>query len=107
MGAVYNLGRVARFVAGSHLNLYNGDALQWMHGLGANRWVAPLELRREDLAVLQAQRPAGLQTEVFAFGRLPLAYSALLELTGSYGVGFVVCSVPALLVGVQLLRQRP
>jgi collagenase-like PrtC family protease len=76
MGAVYNLGRVARFVAGSHLNLYNGDALQWMHGLGANRWVAPLELRREDLAVLQAQRSAGLQTEVFAFGRLPLAYSA-------------------------------
>jgi collagenase-like PrtC family protease len=47
-----------------------------MHGLGASRWVVPLEMGRDDLAVLQAQRPAGLQTEVFAFGRLPLAYSA-------------------------------
>jgi MFS family permease len=37
---------------------------------------------------------------------LPLAYSGLLDLTGRYGVGFVVCGVPALLVGVQLLRQR-
>jgi MFS family permease len=37
---------------------------------------------------------------------LPLIYSGLLDLTGSYGIGFVVCGVPALLVGVQLLRQR-
>lgn len=76
MGAVSSLAGVAGFVAGSHLNLYNADSLQWMHGLGASRWVAPLEMQRDDLAVLQAQRPAGLQTEVFAFGRLPLAYSA-------------------------------
>jgi len=37
---------------------------------------------------------------------LPLIYSGLLDLTGSYGIGFMVCGVPALLVGVQLLRQR-
>jgi MFS family permease len=37
---------------------------------------------------------------------LPLIYSGLLDLTGSYGIGFFVCGVPALLVGVQLLRQR-
>jgi MFS family permease len=54
----------------------------------------------------------GITGGVLSFGQvgalsMPLAYSALLELTGSYGVGFVVCSVPALLVGVQLLRQRP
>ena len=47
---------------------------------------------------------------VLAFGQvgalvLPLIYSGLLDLSGSYGVGFVVCGVPALLVGVQLLRQ--
>ena len=39
-------------------------------------WVMPLEMRHQDLAVVQAARPAGLQTEVFAYGRLPLAYSA-------------------------------
>jgi nitrate/nitrite transporter NarK len=37
---------------------------------------------------------------------LPLIYSGLLDFTGSYGIGFIVCGVPALLVGVQLLRQR-
>ena len=35
----------------------------------------------------------------------PLIYSALLGLTGSYGLGFIVCGIPALLVGVHLLRQ--
>ena len=48
---------------------------------------------------------------VLSFGQvgalaLPLLFSGLLDLTGSYGVGFVLCGVPALLVGVQLLRQR-
>jgi len=64
------------FVAGPHLNIYNTDTLRWMAGLGASRWVMPLEMKREDLAQLQQERPAGLETEVFAFGRLPLAFSA-------------------------------
>ena len=53
----------------------------------------------------------GVTGGVLAFGQvgalvLPLTYSGLLDATGSYGVGFVVCAVPALLVGVQLLRGR-
>jgi len=64
------------FVAGPHLNVYNGPTLQWMASLGATRWVAPLEMPRTDLALLQHERPAGLQTEVFVHGRLPLAFSA-------------------------------
>ena len=43
--------------------------------------------------------------QVGALG-LPIMYSGLLEATGSYGVGFVMCGVPALWVGIQLLRQR-
>jgi MFS family permease len=43
--------------------------------------------------------------QVGALG-LPLVYSGLLDLTGSYGIGFIVCGVPALLIGVQLLRLR-
>jgi len=76
MGAVHCLAGKAPFVAGPHLNIYNGDTLRWMAGLGANRWVMPLEMKREDLVKLQAERPQGLETEVFAFGRLPLAFSA-------------------------------
>jgi MFS family permease len=47
---------------------------------------------------------------VLSFGQtgamvMPLLYSGLLALTGSYGIGFVVCGVPALLVGLDLLRS--
>jgi O2-independent ubiquinone biosynthesis protein UbiV len=76
MGAVRCLAGKVPFVAGPHLNLYNLPTLQWMASLGASRWVMPLEMKRDDLAVLQRGRPAALQTEVFAYGRMPLAYSA-------------------------------
>lgn len=76
MGAVQCLTGKGLFVAGPHLNIYNLPTLQWMAGLGANRWVIPLEMKRSDLAVIQAGRPAGLETEVFAYGRMPLAFSA-------------------------------
>ena len=76
MGAVQRLSGQKPFVAGPQLNLYNLPSLTWMASLGASRWVMPLEMRRADLAVLQAGRPAGLETEVFAYGRMPLAYSA-------------------------------
>ena len=53
----------------------------------------------------------GVTGGVLSFGQvgalaLPLMYSGLLDFTGSYGIGFVVCGAPALLVGVQLLRRR-
>lgn len=77
MGAVHRASAAKLpFVAGPHLNIYNQPTLQWLASLGASRWVIPLEMKRDDLAVLQRERPAGLQTEVFAYGRMPLAFSA-------------------------------
>jgi len=76
MGAVQCLAGKVPFVAGPHLNIYNLPTLQWMAGLGATRWVIPLEMKRSDLAVIQQGLPAGLQTEVFSYGRMPLAFSA-------------------------------
>ena len=76
MGAVQCLTGKVPFVAGPHLNIYNVPTLQWMAGLGANRWVMPLEMQQADLAVMQAGRGETLQTEVFAYGRMPLAFSA-------------------------------
>ncbi len=64
------------FVAGPHLNVYNAETLNLLRELGAERWVMPVELPQETLAAMQRGRPQGLQTEVFAFGRLPLAFSA-------------------------------
>lgn len=76
MGAVHQLAGKRAFVAGPQLNLFNADSLNWMAGLGASRWVMPLEMRQADLAVLQQHKPVGLETEVFAYGRMPLAFSA-------------------------------
>ena len=76
MGAVRLLAGRVPFVAGPHLNIYNSETLAWFAELGAKRFVLPLELSRDTLRELQQARPAGMQTEVFAYGRMPLAFSA-------------------------------
>lgn len=64
------------FVAGPHLNVYNTATLALLAAAGARRWVMPVELDARTLEAMQAGRPAGMETEVFAFGRLPLSFSA-------------------------------
>ena len=64
------------FVAGHTLNVYNPETLNVLAGLGAQRWLPPVEMSRATLAALLERAPAGMETEVFAYGRLPLAYSA-------------------------------
>jgi O2-independent ubiquinone biosynthesis protein UbiV len=75
MGAVHRLAG-GEFVAGPHLNLYNGPSLALMADLGARRWVMPIEIGRDKLAQLRGEMPVQLETEVFAYGRMPLAFSA-------------------------------
>lgn len=76
MAAVRQLAGEIPFVAGPHINCYNGETLAMLAELGAYRWVPPVEISQHTLADLLATRPTGLQTEVFAYGRLPLAFSA-------------------------------
>ncbi|MBU0750637.1 MAG: U32 family peptidase [Gammaproteobacteria bacterium] len=77
MGAVRLCADAKRkFVAGPTLNVFGPETLRLLGDMGATRWVLPPEATREMLAGLQAGRPAGMETEVFAHGRLPLAYSA-------------------------------
>lgn len=76
MGAVHCLEGKVPFVAGPHLNIYNLPTLQWMASLGIHRWVMPLEMSGADLALIQQGKPPAVQTEVFAYGRMPLAFSA-------------------------------
>ena len=75
--AIHYLGAFGKpFVAGPGVNVYNHRTLSVLHRLGLKRWVLPVELGLEALAELQERRPPGIQTEVFAYGRLPLAWSA-------------------------------
>jgi collagenase-like PrtC family protease len=76
MGAVRLLAGRTSWVAGPHLNVYNPKTLALLAGLGATRWVVPVEATREVVAGVLADRPAGMEAELFSYGRLPLALSA-------------------------------
>lgn len=82
MGAVQMLAERGRtFVAGAAINIYNGRGLAVLRESGLRRWVMPVELGGEALVeILADARLRGIdgdvETEVFGFGRLPLAYSA-------------------------------
>ena len=64
------------FVAGSSLNLYNEHTLALVRRLGAYRWQPPAELSRDKLATLLAASTDPGETELFAWGKIPLAYSS-------------------------------
>lgn len=73
------------FVLGPHINVYSRPALDEHAALGAIRWVPPVELGLNAIDVINppaspavggAGRDIPIATEVFAFGRLPLAFSA-------------------------------
>jgi collagenase-like PrtC family protease len=75
-GAIHALPPGTPFVAGPHLNLYNGPSLAMVAGLGAVRWTLPLEMGRDQLASVLQDCAAPIETEIFAHGRMPLAFSA-------------------------------
>ena len=65
------------FVAGTTLNIYSDATLDIFHGLGAYRWLAPCELSRDKLSAVAAHAQSKiLETELFAWGKIPLAYSS-------------------------------
>ncbi|SET72767.1 MULTISPECIES: U32 family peptidase [Pseudomonas] len=81
MGAVQLLiERKVPFVGGPALNLYNGHALVQLLDAGMQRWVPPVECSHGLIAdVLEQVRELGRplpEVEIFAYGHLPLAYSA-------------------------------
>jgi collagenase-like PrtC family protease len=77
ISAVQFLSKTGRsFVTGPSVNIYNHRSLKLLTDKGLKRWVLPVELGLDTLEALQDRRPVGVETEVFALGRLPLAYSA-------------------------------
>jgi O2-independent ubiquinone biosynthesis protein UbiV len=76
IGAAHLLAGKLPFVAGPYLNIYNAPTLRLIAELGAKRWVMPIEMSREGLLQVLHDEPGLLETEVFAYGRMPLAFSA-------------------------------
>lgn len=75
-GAVQVLARQELpFVTGPAVNVYNEHTLKHLIRLGLTRFVLPVELGADTLRALKAAHPEA-EAEVFAWGRLPLAWSA-------------------------------
>jgi len=75
LGAV-NLIQGKNFVAGPHLNIYNEAALATYARYGMKRWAPPLEATRTLVETLHRSKPTEVETEVFVYGKIPLAFSA-------------------------------
>lgn len=69
------------FVAGAAINCYNHHSLRRLIVMGMQRWLMPVELSRDWLEGVLEQPEiqdvrSCFEVEVFAFGHLPLAWSA-------------------------------
>jgi collagenase-like PrtC family protease len=84
------------FVAGPHLNIYNEHTLAFFAAQGAKRWLPPLEVAGSVIETLHKARPPGMETEVFAFGKLPLAFSARCFTARHYGLNKDDCQFKCL-----------
>ena len=82
------------------------EAVAWVLSATALSWHGIL---LSETAKLAPEGMVGSATGgVLSFGQMgslvcPLVYAALLHWTGSYGLGFAICGLPALFVGVNLL----
>ena len=76
MTAVQLMADKRPFVTGPAVNIYNTRTLEVLAQSGLKRWTLPVELSKETLTAIHQDRPFGVETEIFVFGRLPLAYSA-------------------------------
>jgi collagenase-like PrtC family protease len=83
-------------VAGPHLNIYNEHTLAFFAAQGVQRWLPPLEVSGIVIEALHKARPAGMETEVFAFGKLPLAFSARCFTARHYGLNKDDCQFKCL-----------
>lgn len=69
------------FVAGPTVNIYNGRTLALLVRKGLQRWIPPVELSARTVRAILDEHDAlsngaPVETEIFAYGRLPLAHSA-------------------------------
>ena len=76
MAAVNLLSGKQTFVSGPAINIYNSGTLRFLAKQGLKRWVLPIELSKDTLSSIQDERPDNIETEIFFYGRLPLAFSA-------------------------------
>jgi len=72
--SVLNLVRKGdEVIAGPHITTYNVPSIEFLNGFGVGRVVFPVELARDSVAYCLSH--SGVEGELFAHGKVPLAFS--------------------------------
>lgn len=75
--------RKSEIVAGPHITTYNVPSIEFLKGIGVQRVVFPVELSRD--SVKYCIEHTGIDAEVFAHGKVPLAFSWRCYTSRAYG----------------------
>ncbi|MBI5492951.1 MAG: U32 family peptidase [Deltaproteobacteria bacterium] len=89
--SVFNMADPAKreVFAGPHITSYNLPTVEFLESIGVKRVTFPVELSKESIAVnLQA---TGISGEVFAHGKVPLAFSWRCYTSRAYGLTKTEC----------------
>jgi len=76
--------------AGAHITTYNVPSIEFLKGLGVRRVTVPVELPKESVEYI-IKHSHGVIAEVFAHGRLPLAFSWRCYTSRAYGLSKTEC----------------
>ncbi|ABK43346.1 peptidase U32 [Magnetococcus marinus MC-1] len=75
MAALY-VGEGQAAVAGPHITTYNPETADFLTTVGVDRIVMPVELSMDMVAMLIAKSAIKVEYELFAYGKIPLTFSA-------------------------------
>ncbi|OGQ58153.1 MAG: hypothetical protein A3J24_00345, partial [Deltaproteobacteria bacterium RIFCSPLOWO2_02_FULL_53_8] len=89
---VLNMADLAKteVFAGPHITTYNVPSIDFLKGLGVRRVTFPVELPKESIAY-NIKHTKGVAAELFAHGRLPLAFSWRCYTSRAYGLSKTEC----------------
>jgi O2-independent ubiquinone biosynthesis protein UbiV len=88
--ASFGVGEGQPLVAGPHICTYNPETLDFLKEVGVHRIVLPVELSAKYMAGIFRDRQ-GVESEVFAYGRLPLTFSARCYTARAFNLPKVNC----------------
>ena len=76
-------------IAGPHITTYNVPSIEFLKGIGVKRVVFPVELSRD--SVNHCIQNTGIDAEIFAHGKVPLAFSWRCYTSRAYGLNKTNC----------------
>ncbi|MEE9614361.1 MAG: U32 family peptidase [Thermodesulfobacteriota bacterium] len=82
-------GKAEKIFAGPHITAYNAEGVEFLKSAGVGRVVFPVELPRE--SVKHNIEKTGIDAELFAHGKAPLAFSWRCYTSRAYGLGKSDC----------------